>query len=268
MAASRLQLTRPLAFFDCETTGRFPDRDRIVEIAYVVALPDGSRGQLQTYVNPGLPIPAEATAIHGITDAMVADAPTFKAIAPLLATSFGACDLAGFNIRRFDVPLLVAEFARAGVPFSLDGRRLVDLYALYVSRERRDLAAAVQFYCGRAHEGAHGALADAEASLNVLAGMFERYADLPTDVDALHAAGKDPSWIDDNGRLVWIGGVACVGFGKHAGRPLESVCAEPDGRDWCRWLLSKDFPADTKAIVYAALNGKLPTPPAREAVPV
>lgn len=259
--AARLTLTRPLAFFDLESTGKYPERDRIVEIAITKVYPDGRESHFTALVNPTIPIPAEASAIHGITDDQVREMPTFKQLAPTIARGFEGCDLAGYNIRRFDVPLLLAEFRRTPTKFSADGRRLIDPCAVFHKREPRDLSAALQFFCGRAANGAHRTDADVEASIDVLLGQLERYGDLPTSVDELHAYCKDVSWIDDAGRLVWISGVACIGFGKHAGRPLESLAAEKDGRDYLRWILSSDFPTDTKALVQRALDGRFPMAP-------
>lgn len=260
----RLALDRPLCFFDLESTGTFPDRDRIVDLTIITLHPDGSRSEFSALVNPTVPIPPSATAIHGISDAMVGDQPTFKQLAPPIAALLTGADLAGFGVRRFDLRMLAAEFARAAVPFSLEGRRIIDALAIYHKREPRDLSAALRFYCGDELEGAHRALADVEATIAVLAGQFARYTDLPTSIDALHAYCRDERWVDDTGRIVWIDGVACIGFGKHAGRTLESLAAEPYGRDYLRWILDADFPTDTKRIVSSALAGKFPTPPAAE----
>lgn len=263
----RLRLDRPLVFFDLETTGKFPERDRIVEITIVKLSPDGTRQPFTWLVNPTVPIPAEASEIHGITDDMVRDALTFKQLASTLVKGFEDADLAGYNIRRFDVPMLVAEFKRAGVPFSVDGRKQIDPCVIFHKREARDLAAALQLFCGRTLDGAHRAAADVEATIAVLEGQLARYSDLPTTVDDLHAYCKDPSWIDDAGRVVWISGVACLSFGKHAGEMLENLAEKPDGRDYLKWICTADFPADTRAIVKRALDGKFPTPePAAQAV--
>lgn len=261
----RLQLERPLAVFDLETTGKYPDRDRIVDITIVTVSPSGQTREFSSLVNPGIPIPPAATAVHGITDAMVAAAPRFRDLAPQLLEELAGADLAGYNAKRFDVTMLVAEFKRAGASFSMDGRRVIDPYLIFVKRESRDLAAALQFFCGKSHDEAHRAKADVYATLEVLAAQLARYEDLPCTVDALHDYCKDPSWIDDSGRVIWDQGIACIGFGKNAGRPLESLAAEPTGRDYLRWILSADFPEDTKRLVRNALHGTFPTPPAEVA---
>lgn len=280
--AARLQLERPLAFFDLESTGKYPDRDRIVEITIIKLWPDGRDTSFSSLVDPTIPIPAAASEIHGITDAMVGACrrcetgryghegsdhdfdpwPTFANLASVIARGLDGCDLAGYNIRRFDVPMLVAEFARTRTPFAVEGRRLVDPQAIFFKREPRNLEAALGFYCGQALDGAHRTVADVEATLEVLGGQLLRYTDLPQTVDELHAYCKDPSWIDESGRIVWAGGVACLNFGAHAGKSLAELAkGQPD---YLRWILSKDFPADTKAICRAALEGSFPKPPVTE----
>jgi len=260
MSLPRLTLERPLCVFDLETTGKYPDRDRIVDITIVTLHPDGDRDEFSSLVNPGIPIPPGASAIHGITDAMVADAPTFSRLAPQIRATLAGADLAGYNARRFDVVLLCAEFKRANVVFSMDGRRVIDPYVIFAKRESRDLAAAVQFFCGRPLVDAHRARADVEATIDVLSGQLERYADLPTTIAELHDYCRDPSWIDDAGKLVWTDGAACIAFGKNAGVALQALTSTSTGRDYLKWLLGADFPDDTKRIVREALAGRYPVP--------
>lgn len=283
--AARLRLERPLAFFDLETTGVYPDRDRIVEITIIKLWPDGHDTSFSSLVNPTIPIPAAASEIHGITDAHVLGCrrcetgpyghdgddhdfepwPTFVDLAPVIAGGLKDCDLAGYNIRRFDVPMLVAEFARTGVPFSVEGRRLVDPCSIFFKREPRNLEAALSFYCGgKALDGAHRTVADVEATIEVLAGQIVKYEDMPTTVGELHGYCKDPNWIDDSGRIVWSAGVAVLNFGANAGKALKDLVADAKGRDYLRWILSKNFPSDTQAIVRAALEGSYPKPPVAE----
>jgi DNA polymerase-3 subunit epsilon len=185
-----LELERPLAFVDVEATGVDPYRDRAVELAIVKVAPPGDASRYRHFgregrpvtfrhlINPGRPIPAEATRVHGLGDADVAGMPSFRAIAHQAARFLEGCDLGGYGIRRFDLPLLAAEFARAGVAFALEGRSIVDGPSIFCARERRDLASAVRFYCGRPHEDAHEARADALASAAVLDGQLGRYRDL------------------------------------------------------------------------------------------
>ena len=190
--------------FDLETTGTIPRIDRIAQIGAAKVSVSGDIDLRCATVNPGVPIPPEATAVHGISDEMVAGRPSFTEIAPEVADFFADCDLAGFGIARFDIPLLQAEFRRAGIEFSMQGRRIIDALSVYHERERRDLAAAVELYCGRPIEDAHSAGADALHSLDVLVGQFSRYPDLPTDLHELHRTSRrpNPSWFDPDGRLV------------------------------------------------------------------
>lgn len=254
----RLTLERPLAVFDLETTGPYPQRDRIVDFTIVTFFPDGERREFSSLVNPTIPIPPDATAVHGITDAMVREAPTFAEVAPRIRAELAGANLAGYNVKRFDIPLLCAEFKRVSCLFSIEGRRIIDPYIIWVKTDSRDLSAAVQHFCGVPLEGAHRAQADVLAAIAVLQAQYERYADLPATVDALHEYCRDASWVDDSGRLVWNEGSACFGFGKHAGVPLQKLVKTTDGRDYCAWILKSDFPSDTKRIITDALHGTFP----------
>ena len=251
----------PLVVFDLETTG--PDRltDRIVEVAAVKVAPDGEVAVFETRVNPGVKIPREATAVHGITDADVADAPPFAEVAPRLAAFLEGCDLAGYNLRGFDVPLLARELERAKVPFSFDGRRVVDAQVIYFRKEPRDLAAAVRTFVGREHEGAHSALADTVAAAEVLAGQLARYGDLPRGIAALAAftAPVEGRWVDADKRFVWRDGVAVFNFGAKRGQALADVAAKSP--EYLDWMLEADFPEEAKRIVREARAGRFPTRP-------
>ncbi len=180
------ELTRPLVFIDLETTGTDPKTDRIVEISLVFCMPGGEVDVRTRRVHPEIPIPAEATAVHGITDDDVATEPAFCRFASDLLLKLDGCDIAGFNVRQYDLPLLMAEFERCGSPFDHRGRRIIDTQQIFHREEPRDLTAAVLLYLGRSHEGAHGAESDALASAEVLAAQIERYG-LSTDLDELHA---------------------------------------------------------------------------------
>src|SRR6476660_2770962 len=203
-----LPLDRPLVIFDTETTGTNPRSDRIVEIACVKIHADGRRETWEKRINPGVPIPAGSTAIHHISDADVAGLPRFAEIAAELAECLDGCDLAGYNITGFDLPALRTEFLRAGLPFEISDRRLVDAQRIFFAREPRHLAAAARFYCQMDHAGAHGALADAEMTLRVLEGQLVRYAELPRSVSELHGlfcAGLDQD-MDPEGRFRIVNG--------------------------------------------------------------
>jgi DNA polymerase-3 subunit epsilon len=256
-----IQTDRPIAFFDIESTGTNIRTDRIVDLAIVKAMPDGTRETHTFRVNPGIPIPPEASRVHGIYDDDVKDCPTFKSIAKSVAALLEGCDLGGYNILRFDIPMLVEEFNRAEVPFSLDGRRIVDAQRIFHQREPRDLTAALFFYTGKKHEGAHGALDDVLATIEVLEGQFQRYADLPKSIDELseYCNPKKPGWADSTGKLKWVGGELIINFGSKQGAKLRDLARMEPG--YLRWMMEKNFPRDTTELVANALKGKFPDPP-------
>ena len=243
-----LTLTRPLAAIDLESTGVDVARDRIVEVAVVKFAPGGATEVFHRRVNPGVPIPAAATAVHGVADADVAAAPAFAAIARDLRAFLDGCDLAGFGLASFDLPLLAAEFARAGVRFAVAGRAVLDALGVYRRFEPRDLAHAVRFYAGRDHAGAHAALADAVAAVEVLDRQVGSYG-LPAGVAALHAALVE---VDVAGRFrTDAAGRVAFGFGKHAGRRLADVARTDPS--YLRWMLGQSFLDDVRALVRQAL---------------
>jgi DNA polymerase-3 subunit epsilon len=243
-----ISLERPVVVFDLETTGPNSRSDRIIEIAGVKVHPGGDRETWVRRVDPGVPIPAASTAIHGIGNADVAGLPRFVDVAREFAGFLEGCDLAGYNITGFDLPVLRLEFMRAGVPFEVSGRRLLDAQRIFFTREPRHLSAAARFYCQSDHEGAHGALADAEMTLRVLAGQFEKYPDLPRSIEDLHelfCAGLDRD-IDPEGRFRLVNGEPTVNFGKNRGRTLKDMSREEPG--FLRWILKGDFSAPVKEI--------------------
>lgn len=260
--AAHLVLTRPLVCVDLEATGLSVDRDRVVQIATARITPDGGVTTWSSLVNPEQPIPAETTKVHGITDAMVAAAPTLAALAPTITAILSGCDLAGYNIEKFDRRILSAEFRRVGVEDPTTGARTVDAYAIYVREEPRTLDGALRFY-GAQEPGtarqAHDAASDVEAAVAVLVAQLKAYADVPKRVDALHEwlYPPDPDRIDADGLLRWNGGVATVGFGAQAGMSLADLAASDRG--FLEWILRKDFPDDVKALVRDALAGRFPT---------
>jgi len=250
-----LELKRPLAFFDLETTGIDPMRDKIVEIALVRLDPDGGREAVTRRINPERPIPAEATAVHGITDADVAGAPAFREVARPLLDLLKDADLAGFNVRRFDVPLLDREFRDCALDLALASRRIVDVMTIFHKKEPRDLTAAVRFFLERDHAGAHGAEADVAASIEVLEAQLTRYPDLPREVEALdvwcNPAPKGA--VDRGGKFVLREGEVVFAFGKQKGRSLSEVARSQ--RDYLEWILKQDFPEDARVLVERALRG-------------
>jgi DNA polymerase-3 subunit epsilon len=253
----QLQLKKPLAFFDLETTGIQVNKDRIVEISIAKANIDGTVDIKTRRVNPGIPIPLEASLVHGIYDADVAEEPIFKQVAKSLAGFLEGCDLAGFNSNRFDVPMLVEEFFRAEVDFDMKNRKLVDAQRIFHMMEPRNLTAAYRFYCDKELVGAHGAEADVLATLEVLNAQVKRYAEtalkdsegneyfpIQNDVNKLHELSASNS-IDFANRMIYNKNqVAVFNFGKHIGRPvLEVLKSDPSYYDW---MMKGDFPMDTK----------------------
>jgi len=247
-----LRLHRPLAFLDLETTGTDPKVDLIVEISVLKVSPDGRSIGRTRRINPGIPIPAEATAVHGISDADVAGEPRFAQVAAGLIALLDDCDLCGFNIKRFDLRVLFAEFSRVGRELPMAGRSIIDPMEIFHSHERRDLSAAVRFYCGREHDGAHGAEADVTATAEVLDAMLDRYQSLPKTVDALHAAFPAPVPRDASGCFAEAEGRLLIQFGKHRGRLLDDVASLHPG--YLEWMLGEPFTEDTKAIARSSLR--------------
>jgi len=254
-----LRLDRPLVFLDTETTGTDLACDRIVQIALVKLHPDGRRETFESLVNPEIPIPSEAQAVHGISDADVALAPPFRRIAAEIVRFCAGSDLAGFNLGRFDVPLLRAEFQRAGQAWDLDGVRVVDVQRIFHAMEPRDLSAARRFYCGCEHAGAHGAMADTEATLEVLLAQLEHYPDLPRDVAGLDARFNlpDSRFVDSTRKFRWANGEVVFNFGQKRGRLLRDVAGrEPD---YLEWMLAQDFGPEVRRLVREALDGIIPS---------
>lgn len=251
-----LQLTRPLVCFDLETTGVDPASDRIVEVSVLRIDPDGTRAMRTRRINPERPIPAGATAVHGIRDEDVADAPTFCQVARGLHEWIGSADLTGFNVSRFDVPLLAREFRDCGLELDLTRRHVVDAMTIFHRMEPRDLSAATRFYLGREHCGAHSAEADVVASFEILEAQMSRYDELPESVEALDAwlRRAPENAADRGGKFILEGGRVLFNFGKHKGKPLAAVAAETP--DYLRWILGTDFPDDAKQLVRDALDGQ------------
>lgn len=239
-----LQLNKPLAFIDLETTGINLGTDRIVEIAIVKILPDGSRSVKRKLINPGMPIPKAASDVHGITDEMVKEAPLFKQVAQELKQMLDGCDFAGYNSNRFDIPLLMEEFLRAQVDFDMKNRKLLDVQNIFHKMEPRTLGAAYRFYCNKTLEGAHSAEVDASATYEILEAQLERYPDLGTTVDSVLKVIGEDQVVDFARRFVMENGVEVFNFGKFKGRPVADVLkAEPQYYDW---MLKGDFPQHTK----------------------
>jgi DNA polymerase III subunit epsilon len=241
----QLNLKRPLVVFDLETTGVNISIDRIVELCYIKVFPDGTEDVKTMRFNPQRPIPPEVTLIHGISDADVAGEPVFAAKAKELAEVFKGCDFAGFNSNRFDFPMLVEEFLRADVEFEVDNRKFVDAQRIFHQMEQRNLGAAYRFYCNLEIQNAHSAEADTRATLEVLKAQIERYSELENDIDHLHKFSGQSNNVDLAGRMVFNDkGVAVFNFGKHKGKPVETVFAQEPS--YYQWMMDNDFPLDTK----------------------
>jgi len=203
----KLQLTRPLAFIDLETTGTNIGTDKIVEIAIVKIMPDGTRLVKRKLINPQMPIPAGSSDIHGITDDMVKDAPTFKQVANEIKQFVENCDLGGYNSNRFDVPMLIEEFIRAGMEFSTDGRKMIDVQKIFHQMEQRTLSAAYKFYCGKNLEDAHSAEADAAATAEILEAQVERYPNIGTTVETIVKFTGEDEIVDFARRFIKVNGI-------------------------------------------------------------
>ncbi len=272
----KLNLTRPLIVFDLETTGLDFIRDRIIQISYIKVSPDGTEERENIFVNPEKPIPHEVVELTGITDDDVKDAPTFKTLAPQLCEKFKGCDFAGYNSNHFDIPMLAEEFLRAGIDFDFSKVRLIDAQTIFHKMERRNLAAAYKFYCGRKMEEdftAHRADEDTEATYRVLMGELDKYAPgvqeepdrvLENDMDYLAEFSKQNDNVDFAGRIVWkpvIGAdgkpvldadgkeqkVEVFNFGKYKGRPVADVLRTDIG--YYSWMMGGDFTFNTKQVL-------------------
>jgi DNA polymerase-3 subunit epsilon len=240
-----LQLKKPLAFIDIEATGTNVSTDRIVEIAIIKHLPDGNRTVKRKIINPQMPIPKNVSEIHGITDEMVKDAPTFKQAAQEIKQFLDGCDLSFYNAYRLDMPLLVEEFIRADVEFDMKSRKVVDVQKIFHQMEQRTLSAAYRFYCNKELDGAHGAEVDAAATAEILSAQVERYPQLGNSVESIIKAVGDDNIIDFARRFAYNDkGEEIFNFGKHKGRTIADVLkAEPQYYDW---MMKGEFPMNTK----------------------
>jgi DNA polymerase-3 subunit epsilon len=250
---SNLTLLRPLIFFDTETTGVDTSKDRIIELSTTKFFPDGKKEVKTKRFNPTIPIPPEASAVHGILDIDVADEPPFALSAGNISKYFIGCDVGGFNSTRFDVPILVEEFLRAGValPFDED-TKFVDALKIYHMMEKRDLTAAYKFYCDKDHTGAHGAEADVHASAEVFNAQIKRY-NLVTSLDALHELCNEGKVVIDYGGKFTRNqfGHIVFNFGKNIDKKAL------DDTDYLAWMLKNDFPLHTKLCIKKILSCEL-----------
>lgn len=245
----KLNLTRPIAFFDLETTGVNVASDRIIEISILKLLPDGGREVKTQLINPTIPIPAGSSKIHGIFDKDVADAPTFREVGKTFANFLEHCDLAGYNSNKFDVPILVEEFMRAEIEFEVEGRKFVDVQNIFHILEPRTLSAAYRFYCQKELINAHSAEADILATYEILEAQLDKYQEkLENNVDFLHKFTYKTNAADLAGRITYNDKREEVfNFGKHTGKKVEDVFTiEPSYYDW---MMKGDFPLYTKKVI-------------------
>ena len=245
----KLNLQKPIIFFDLETTGVDVAKDRIVELCYIKVFPNGNEESKTMRLNPGIHISQQASSVTGIYDEDVKDCPTFKQIAKTLWQTFEGCDLAGYNSNRFDVPMLVEEFMRAGVDVDLSKRKLVDVQNIYHKLERRTLVAAYKYYCGKDLENAHSALADTQATYEVLKAQLDKYPEeLQNDIQFLADYSKMSNNIDFAGRFVYDeNGTEVVNFGKYKGKPVKDVLQKDPG--YYGWIMQSDFTMNTKQVL-------------------
>jgi DNA polymerase-3 subunit epsilon len=257
-----LKLNRTLVVLDLETTGTWIEKDRVVELAMVRLQPDGRCDRFLTLVNPGIPIPPAVSRLTGITDAKVQGAPFFKEIASSALAFIGEADLGGFNIERFDLPILEREFYEAGLKFEWRTRTIYDALRIYHQREKRDLKAAYQFYCGKELAGGHTAMADAEAALEILEAQVDRYGCVAEGIESLRPIGSDqPSdFFDPEKKFRWWNGELYPAFGKYARKHSLKELVEKDP-EYLQWLLTTDLGSQAKELIRLALAGRFPDPP-------
>lgn len=249
-----LKLSKPLAFFDLETTGVNIATDRIVEISIVKISPDGSKEVKTKLINPTIPIPIESSAVHGITDNDVKDKPKFVDVAQELSSFIDGCDLGGFNSNKFDIPLLAEEFLRANVDFDISERNLVDVQNIFHKMEQRTLSAAYQFYCNKNLDNAHSAEADTLATYEILEAQIEKYDELKNDVKFLADFSQRTNNADLLGRIVYNeNGIEEFNFGKHKGTPVKDVLVNEPG--YYSWMMNGDFPLYTKKVLTKIKDG-------------
>ena len=246
----KLNLSKPICFFDLETTGINISKDRIVEISILKVYPNGKEETKTWLVNPEMPIPAEVTAIHGISDEDVKDEPTFKQLAKEINNMIRDADLGGFNSNRFDIPLLAEEMLRADMDFDMKNRVAIDVQAIFHKMEQRTLSAAYKFYCNKNLAGAHSAEADTLATYEVLKAQIEKYDELENSTKFLAEFSSRRQYADFAGFIAYNKkGEECFSFGKHKGKKVEDVLLEEPG--YFGWLLNADFPLYTKKVLTA-----------------
>jgi len=257
-----MKISRPLVILDLETTGTWVEKDKIVEIGMEKYLPDGSKETYVKRVNPGMHIPLAVSKITGIGDEDVKDALIFSEIAPEVIAFLGDCDIGGFNIERFDIPLLEREIIDAGLKFELGNRVIYDAQKVYNIHEKRTLSAAYNFYCNKTLDNAHSALGDVEATFEILREQVNKYGSTEEGISSLSKFDYERSldYFDKGRKFRWWNGELYPMFGKHARRHSIRELAEKE-RNYLEWILSKDFSEEVKTMIKNALSGVFPKPP-------
>ena len=253
-----IDLKRPLVFFDLESTGLNVSQDRIIQIAMIKINLNQTRENLEYLVNPQIPVRKEILNLTRIKQKDLNNAKTFREVAQEVKKFCAGCDFAGYNLKRFDIPLLLEEFRRNDVEFTLDSTvGIIDIQTIFHKKEPRDLSAAYQFYCKKKMENAHSALGDTQATLDIFFAQLSYYSDLPKNIAGLVKFCTDEHFVDRQGRLHWVDNEAVIGFGKHKGISLKNMVKQSQG--YLKWMIDNDFPEDTKEILKMALNGVFPT---------
>jgi DNA polymerase-3 subunit epsilon len=256
-----LTFSKPIVFFDLESTGLSIQNDRIVEYCFIKVMPDQSRLSMSGLINPEKKIPQEVIDIHGITDEKVANAPTFAEKADEIIEFITGCDLGGYNILNFDIPMLKSEFDRVKKNFDFDSCAFLDAQKIFFKKEPRNLAGALRFYCDKELINAHGAEADTIATIEIFSAQLDHYADLPKDPQSIHLFCREcpDNWVEPSGRIRWKGNDAVIGFRSNfEGIPLKTVVKDPKGKQFLKWIIKNNFSLEVKTICQEALNGTFP----------
>lgn len=243
-----LNLKRPIAFFDIETTGINVAKDRIVEITILKIFPEGKDEEKTYRINPQIPIPKEASDIHGIYDIDVADKPTFSQLAKTLAQLLEGCDFAGYNSNKFDIPVLAEEFLRAGIDFDMSKHRFIDVQVIFFKMEQRTLSAAYEFFCNKELKNAHSSAADTLATYEILKSQLDRYPNLENNIDFLSKFSSHNKNVDFAGRIILDeNDVETFNFGKYKGKHVQDIFQKDPS--YYKWMMDGDFTLNTKQII-------------------
>ena len=253
-----MKVDKPLVVFDLETTGTWVQKDKIVEIGMIKLMPDGTQEQYLKRVNPGMPIPATVSRIIGITDVDVKDAPAFKELAQEVLDFIGTSDVGGFNVKRFDLPMLEREMFEAGLRFYCEEERIYDAQTIYHIHEKRDLTAAYKFYCDKPLDNAHSAMGDAQATAEIFAAQIKQYGDAEEGIESLRDFDyeKNDAFFDKERKFRWWNGELYPSFGKYSNKNVKQICIE--NKSYFEWIIRSDFSDEIKELANNILHGKFP----------